>query len=206
MKVGIVNYNCGNVRSLFNAFIHLNANPFFINTSDDFNYATHIALPGVGSFSYCVNNLKESGLLNCLEENIFLHKKPILGICVGMQMLFESSEEGGLSQGLSWLPGKIKKLKKNETIKVPHVGWNVVNFSKSSGKFNSDLEYDFYFDHSFALKSSEFTFTSSTHSQTFVSSVRQDNILACQFHPEKSQTNGLNFLKIFLDQIDASYA
>ena len=179
--------------------MHLDAQPFFINTPDDFKHATHIALPGVGSFSYCVNNLRESGLLSYLEKNIFTYQKPVLGICVGMQMLFESSEEGGLSQGLGWLAGKIKKLEKNEMMKIPHVGWNSVNFSKPSVQFNTDKEYDFYFDHSFALEKSDLILTSTTHSQTFVSSVSNDNILACQFHPEKSQTNGLNFLKMFLN-------
>ena len=198
MKVGIINYNRGNVRSLHNALFHLDANPFFINTPDDFNHTTHIVLPGVGSFGYCFNNLQESGLLSSLEENVLLRKKPILGICVGMQMMFESSEEGGSSQGLGWLSGKIKKIQRNEMIKVPHVGWNSVDFSKPYGKFNTSQEYDFYFDHSFALTKSEFTLSSTTHSQTFVSSVSHDNILACQFHPEKSQVNGLNFLKNFL--------
>ena len=199
MKVGIVNYNCGNVKSLFNAFIHLDAQPFFINTPEDFNHATHIALPGVGSFSYCVNNLKESGLLSCLEKNIFTDQKPILGICVGMQMLFESSEEGGSSQGLGWLNGKIKKLEKNKTMKIPHVGWNSVNFSKPSGQFETGKEYDFYFDHSFALEESDLILASTIHSQKFISSVSRNNILASQFHPEKSQTNGLKFLKFFLN-------
>ena len=178
--------------------MHLNAEPFFIKAPDDFNQATHIALPGVGSFSYCVNNLKESGLLNCLEKNIFTDHKPILGICVGMQMLFESSEEGGLSNGLGWLEGKIKKLEKNVTDKIPHVGWNAAKFSKSSEQFNTDKEYDFYFDHSFALDKSDLILSTTTHTQTFISSVCHENILACQFHPEKSQTNGINFLEMFL--------
>lgn len=199
MKLGIVNYNCGNVKSLFNAFLHLNSEPFFINSPLDFEKATHLALPGVGSFKYCMTNLLKSGLADALENHVLVRKKPVIGICVGMQLLFKSSEEDGVNQGLGWFSGKITKLNRLDGMKIPHVGWNSASFVQDFGKFKSNQEYDFYFDHSFALMESDICLSSSSHSQNFVSSIKYENILACQFHPEKSQTNGLNFLRSFLD-------
>ena len=110
IKVGIVDYKCGNIRSLFNALDYISANPFIISEEKDFNNASHAVLPGVGAFGYCANNLDKSGLLEPLKKHI-LNNKPLLGICVGMQLMLDSSEELGTFQGLSLMQGKIEGLK-----------------------------------------------------------------------------------------------
>ena len=107
IKVGIVDYKCGNIRSLFNALDYISANPFIISEEKDFNNASHAVLPGVGAFGYCANNLDKSGLLEPLKKHI-LNNKPLLGICVGMQLMLDSSEELGTFQGLSLMQGKIE--------------------------------------------------------------------------------------------------
>ena len=110
IQVGIVDYKCGNIRSLFNALEYISANPFMIAEEEDFNKATHAVLPGVGAFGYCAKNLEKSGLMNPLMRYIS-NDKPLLGICVGMQLMLDSSEELGSFKGLSLISGKIESLK-----------------------------------------------------------------------------------------------
>lgn len=204
IKVGIVDYKCGNIRSLFNALEFIQANPFLIQSYQDFDHATHIILPGVGAFSYCINNLLKSDLIEPLSENVFSQFKPLMGICVGMQMLLEKSSEGGSHEGLGWMDGHVEKIKvdsSDKSFKIPHVGWNSVTFIESSKFFEKELEYDFYFDHSYAATAmNSINVTGKTnYGQIFPSVIKKNNILATQFHPEKSQTNGINFLKMFLE-------
>lgn len=204
IKTGIVDYRCGNIRSLFNALEFIEANPFLIKSSQDFDQATHIILPGVGAFSYCMNNLSKSNLIEPLFENVFDKSKPLMGICVGMQMILEKSSEGGSHEGLGWMNGSVEKIKDasmDKNFKIPHVGWNSVNFIENTKFFQKDLEYDFYFDHSYAANgmNTKDVAGKTNYGQIFPSVIKKNNILATQFHPEKSQTNGLNFLKMFLE-------
>ena len=203
IQVGIVDYKCGNIRSLFNALEYISANPFMIKEEEDFNKATHAVLPGVGAFGYCAENLEKSGLMNPLMRYIS-KDKPLLGICVGMQLMLDSSEELGSFKGLSLVSGKIESLKDcidNKKTKIPHVGWNSVKFLKSNKYFSNADQYDFYFDHSYAFLgiNQSSTLGYSNYGTNFTSIISKKNILACQFHPEKSQKNGLNFLKFFLE-------
>lgn len=202
-KVGIINYKCGNIRSLFNALEYIQANPILISKLEDFERVSHIVLPGVGAFEYCMNNLKHSNLIEPLFDNVFKQSKPLLGICVGMQMLLESSNELGNHEGLGWVNGQVEDLNLNETdynLKVPHVGWNSVNFLKQNEFFNPEINYDFYFDHSYAAQNinTDSIAGITKYGSSFTSVIRQNNILASQFHPEKSQNNGIKFLKLFL--------
>jgi imidazole glycerol-phosphate synthase subunit HisH len=204
IKAGIVDYRCGNIRSLFNALEFIQANPFLIKSYQDFDQATHIILPGVGAFGYCIENLRKSTLLEPLSEHVFEKFKPLLGICVGMQMLLEQSKELGNHNGLGWINGSVEELKKNKDdakIKVPHVGWNSVTFANDSKFFRKEQGYDFYFDHSYAAQNVPVDNIAgeTSHGSRFPSVIRKNNILASQFHPEKSQANGLNFLKDFLE-------
>ena len=204
IKVGIIDYKCGNIRSLFNALEFIQANPFLIKDHKDFDQATHIILPGVGAFAYCMQNLLASGLIESLSENVLNKSKPLLGICVGMQMLLETSSEGGFNKGLGWIGGSVEKIKEHpieKDFKIPHVGWNGVTFNEDSNFFNRELEYDFYFDHSYAAENIGFDDLAgkTEYGVSFASVIKKKNILASQFHPEKSQTNGINFLKMFLE-------
>lgn len=198
--VGIINYRCGNIQSILNTLNFLGVNTRLINSEIDFLHVSHVILPGVGSLKYCVDNLKASNLLDKLELNVINHQMPLLGICVGMQMMFSSSEEDGGANGLAWFEEKIEKLCTAEGLKVPHVGWNEVNFTNNSSYFTEVQPLDYYFDHSFALKTSQNIFAKSKHADEFISAVKRENILACQFHPEKSQANGIKFLKYFLEE------
>ena len=202
-KAGIIDYKCGNIRSLFNALDFIQADPILISTSKDFEKVSHIILPGVGAFEYCMNNLKHSNLIEPLFDNVFKESKPLLGICVGMQMLLESSSELGNHIGLGWINGKVEELNLNGTeqnLKIPHVGWNSVNFLKKNEYFNPEINYDFYFDHSYAAQNinTDSIAGITEYGSSFTSVIKQGNILASQFHHEKSQKNGINFLKLFL--------
>jgi imidazole glycerol-phosphate synthase subunit HisH len=202
-RVGIIDYKCGNVRSLFNSLDFIGANPFLISHAQDFKRATHIILPGVGAFEYCMDNLRHSNLIEPLSVNIFEKSKPLLGICVGMQMLLSRSAENGNHDGLGWVDGSVEKLRVNAAdceIKIPHVGWNSVRFKDENEFFKNDSDYDFYFDHSYAAQNvnSNDIAGKTEYGIPFPSVIKKNNILASQFHPEKSQTHGIQFLKLFL--------
>lgn len=197
-KVGIVNYKCGNIKSILNAFLYSGIEAELINSANEVKHASHLVLPGVGGFKYCVENLKSTSILGTIENEVFNQEKPLLGICVGMQMMFSSSEEDEGSKGLEWFDGDIKQLPSSAKHKVPHVGWNNVQF-RNNHYFSSINELDFYFDHSYALFLSEISSSTCFHNHKFVASIEHKNILASQFHPEKSQKNGLDFLKYFIE-------
>lgn len=202
LKVGLIDYHAGNIRSIVTAFAHLGAKTQVLQSYADSEHLTHLVLPGVGAFNFCFEQLKVSGMLPMIEEWTFIKRKPILGICVGMQLLAESSDEMGLHSGLGWMKGKVQKLNSNEdtNIRIPHVGWNTVLFEKDFGEYTKNTERDFYFDHSHAYYSStnDQVLAKVNHGQTFCAAIRQENIVAVQFHPEKSQTSGMKFLQGFL--------
>ncbi len=162
---------------------------------------THLVLPGVGAFGYCADRLRASGLLPAIEQWALRDHRPILGICVGMQLLAQSSDELGTQVGLGWVEGHVTRLRTDDpAIRIPHVGWNDVTFQADFGVYHAGSSCDVYFDHSFAFTDLDksHVLAGCAHGQSFCAALQRDNIFGSQFHPEKSQTHGLRFLRGFL--------
>ncbi|NEP27699.1 imidazole glycerol phosphate synthase subunit HisH [Moorena sp. SIO3I6] len=201
-KLAIIDYGMGNLRSVANAFLALNYQAVVTKNPEDLRQATHIILPGVGAFGDGMQNLLSGGWVKVLEEEVREKNKPFLGICLGMQLLATAGTEHGYHKGLDWIKGMVKYLEVNEiSIRVPHIGWNEVRF------FNKDCLYSglgdsqvFYFVHSYVFHPEDNKLISgvTSHGVDFVSSLEAGNIYAVQFHPEKSQTIGLEVLKNFM--------
>lgn len=200
--VGIIDYQAGNIQSIENAFIHIGARVIRVASEQQMQDCTHLVLPGVGAFGFCAENLQTSGLIPALERWALEERRPLLGICVGMQLLSDCSEESEEQQGLGWFGGTVKSISARPGIRVPHVGWNIVEFENDFGQFVAGDKIDFYFDHSFAYqnpkKGNVLGFC--THGERFSVIIEQGNIIATQFHPEKSQEAGLRFLRGFLER------
>lgn len=199
--IGLIDYQAGNIRSIANAFEHLGARVHPVRAADDLGRVTHLVLPGVGAFGFCAERLHASGLIPDIEEWVFVKRKPILGICVGMQLLADTSDEMGTQQGLRWMGGEVRKLQSSEPdVRVPHVGWNTVTFEEDFGEYRKGGQADFYFDHSYAYRkpTNGKVLASCAHGETFCAAIRRENLVAAQFHPEKSQTAGARFLRAFL--------
>jgi glutamine amidotransferase len=200
--VGIVAYQAGNIRSLESAFEHIGARVVRVRERGDMDACTHVVLPGVGAFGFCAQRLQDSHLTPALEAWALEQRRPLLGICVGMQLLGDRSEESPAATGLGWIGGEITRLTVHEGVRVPHVGWNSVHFRHAAAGFAAGDEADFYFDHSFAYGAPTrgSVLGECRHGRRFSAIVARDNITAVQFHPEKSQTAGLRFLSGFLAQ------
>lgn len=200
--IKIVNYGSGNIRAIGNIYDRLNINYEVADTPETLKGAEKIILPGVGAFDETMGMLNKSGFKEVLEELVLSKKIPILGICVGMQILSEGSEEGDL-EGLGWIKGWVKKIDKNllsHKPKLPHLGWNSVDIKKHSKILDSvDSKTGFYFIHSFYFEcqNQEDELTSTFYGKSFSSSVNKGNIIGVQFHPEKSHHNGISLLKNF---------
>ena len=200
--VGIIDYNSGNIRSVINAVESVGSKTCLVNKPGQLNDCTHLILPGVGAFGFCADQLRSSGMLPALENCVFQEGKPLLGICVGMQLMADFSEEQGSHDGLSWIGGSVKKLEKclESNVRVPHVGWNDVVFKENFGLIKSGEVIAFYFDHSFAYQNPELgeELAFCWHGCKFTAIIKRENIVAVQFHPEKSQSTGMRFIKSFL--------
>lgn len=202
MKVGIINYGMGNLASVKKSFEDLNSNPFIANVPKELINADYIILPGVGSFKEGMQKLKENRWIDILHELVFERNKLFLGICLGMQMLATFGEEGGKSEGLNFIPGKVLRMDKlGCKLRIPHVGWNEVENNPSEGIFkNIPSNSDFYFVHSYAFESDlkENIVGTTKYDVDFTSAIQSKNIFGCQFHPEKSSKAGLQILRNFL--------
>ncbi len=202
-RVAIVNYGMGNLRSVMNACEALGIPVSIAHTPGDLDKASHIILPGVGAFADAMQYLRDGGWVEPLYEQVFDRKKPFLGICLGMQLLMERSEEGGDQEGLGWFKGAVKRLPDdNGTLRIPHVGWNDVHFEKRVGAFaQSSEEATFYFVHSFAVVPDKPDEVAGwcEYGQPFAAALCRDHVYATQFHPEKSQRDGLAILRGFAE-------
>ena len=202
MKVALVDYGAGNLRSVANALHELGVQPVIAGAPDALTDATHLVLPGVGSFGDCMAQLESRGLLPAIRAWVAAGK-PYLGICLGYQILFDSSEETPGVAGLGIVPGTVRRFKQTPGLKIPHMGWNsVVPRNPASGNWAGlGAEPYFYYVHSYfpAPENDDVIAAVTTYGDdTFAAAIELPNLLACQFHPEKSQDAGLRLIRNFL--------
>lgn len=202
--IGIIDYGSGNVQAIATIYKNLNINYQLIKKPEDLKKANKLILPGVGSFDATMEQLFVSGLKEELNKLVLQEKIPILGICVGLQVMGTGSEEGKLP-GLGWIPGKVKKFDKSKIEikpKLPHMGWNVINDVRKHPLFKDiDSDFGFYFIHSFYFEceNHENILSTSYYGGEFTSSIYDNHIIGTQFHPEKSHGNGVLLLKNFAE-------
>ena len=194
--IAIVDYGMGNLRSVQKAFEYVGQNAVITDNAKDLQDASHIVLPGVGAFKDAINALDNSGLSGILKSEI-AKGKPFLGICLGMQMLFDKSYEDGEYQGLGLIRGEVKRFEVD--LKIPHIGWNELIIKKRTPLFDGIEDRNFYFVHSYHASDClvEDIETSCEYGYEFTASVNKDNIWGVQFHPEKSGDTGLKLLTNF---------
>ena len=207
MKVTIVDYKSGNISSVINSFKEVAKDKVNIEVTADLNKiksSDKIVLPGQGSFKSCVDALNNiTGLVDTLNEFAISDKKPLLGICVGLQMFADIGYEETETKGLGWIPGKVSKINnKNGKYKLPHIGWNQINIIKNSKIFKGiENNSHMYFVHSYEFIPEDKNVISATtnYSSSIVCSVEKENIFGTQFHPEKSDKIGLKIINNFIN-------
>ena len=196
----IIDYGLGNTNSVKKAFYRIGIDSQISNDKNAIQRAEKLVLPGVGHFGVGMKNLKESGFLDQINDLVLKKKIPILGICLGMQLMTKHSEEANIS-GFDWIDAEVKNFKfSDNNLKIPHMGWNNLSLNKEDGIFKELSNKDmFYFVHSYyTICNCKSDITSSTeYGNYFVSSFQKDNIFGVQFHPEKSHDQGLRLLKNF---------
>lgn len=197
--IAIIDYDAGNVKSVEKALQALNQDVVVTKDRDTLLKADKVILPGVGAFGDAMEKLHAYGLVDVIDEIVKM-KKPFLGICLGLQLMFDESEESPGVKGLGILKGKIVRFPQSE-LKVPQIGWNSLEFPKESVLFKGiDSGEYVYFVHSYYLKAREDIVAATTeYGVTVHAAVEKDNVFACQFHPEKSSAVGLNILKNFVE-------
>ncbi|MHA4808303.1 imidazole glycerol phosphate synthase subunit HisH [Flavitalea flava] len=201
--VTIVDYGVGNLASIKNMLKKAGSEGLISSAESDILSAEKLILPGVGAFDTCVEKLQGSGLLDAINKKVLIEKIPVLGVCVGLQLLTEGSEEGILP-GLGWIKGKVIKFRQEllpSGLKIPHMGWTDVELSKPSRLFeNMHEEPRFYFVHSYhaQLANSEDSLLEATYGYRFTAAIEHENIMGVQFHPEKSHKFGLKLLENFV--------
>lgn len=199
--IAIIDYGAGNIRSVEKAFKYLGQDTVLTADREIITGADKVVLPGVGAFADAMNLLNSSGLVDTVKR-VIDNKTPFLGICLGMQMLFESSEEGEGVPGLGIFKGKIKRFPDKENYKIPQIGWNSIKCKEGSRLFAGiDGDSYVYFVHSYYLDAYDKSIVSSKceYIRGFDASIESGNVFACQFHPEKSGAVGLKMLKNFAE-------
>ena len=202
--VAIIDYDAGNIKSVEKAFEYLGADTVITRDPKEIYRADHVVLPGVGAFSDAMKKIEEYGMESPIKE-VINKNIPFMGICLGLQLLFDSSEESEGVSGLGILRGKIVRIpntdKEGTYYKVPHIGWNNLSFPREGKLFKGlDDESYVYFVHSYYLQAEDKSIVTATtdYSVRIEASVEKDNVFACQFHPEKSSEVGMKILKNFL--------
>ena len=204
-SIVIIDYGVGNTQSVANAIAALGYRYLKISRlKQDLLSADALILPGVGAFNVCMENIRNQQLIDVLNESVLLKKTPILGICVGMQIMATESEENGLHLGLNWIPGRVVKLELPERCAVPHVGWNeLTQLGESILTKNAPIRPNFYFDHSFHYVCDlKYVSAQCNYGIPITAIINKENIYGVQFHPEKSQRNGLKLLRAFFNEVE----
>lgn len=199
MQVVIINYGMGNVASVDKAIKFLGFESLITNDPLEIQEADYIILPGVGAFAQGMENLHKLGLVDILNKEVIYKKKPFLGICLGMQLIASRGFEPNLTFGLDWIKGDVIKIVEPQK-SIPHLGWNEINETKNS-IIKDYNKKDFYFIHSFHFDvlNKEDIAATVNYGKDYVAAIQKDNIFATQFHPEKSQTSGLELIKTFFN-------
>src|SRR5574344_1664 len=199
--LGIIDYKMGNLASVYNACSKFTKDLKIVKNADDIKDLSKVILPGVGAFKDAMEHLNENGLKDAILD-FAKSKKPLLGICLGMQLLFESSEEFGYTKGLGLIEGKVVKFDKSKMgsdLKIPHMGWNKI-VNKDNPLFKNLQNPYLYFVHSYhVVTDDKYTIATTNYGYDFVSAVNKDNIFGFQPHPEKSHNNGLKILENFIN-------
>ena len=199
--IAIIDYDAGNLKSVEKALIFLGETPVITRDREELLAADKVILPGVGAFGDAMDRLHQYGLVDVIKE-VVKKGTPFLGICLGLQLMFESSEESPGVEGLGLLPGKILKIPETPGMKVPHMGWNSLKIDPNSRLFKGIPDGNYvYFVHSYYLKAADpsIVAASTWYSTDIHASVERGNVFACQFHPEKSGEVGLAILKNFIN-------
>ncbi len=200
--IGIIDYGMGNLLSVFNAFEYLGAETIICHTPEEMERCERIVLPGVGAFEDCIRNLQTKKFIAALNDFAFTKKRPVLGICLGMQAMAKKSYEFGEHAGLGWFDAEVIKIAPADpALRVPHVGWNDITYKKESPLFTGLPEHpNYYFVHSYFMQCKDGRDVDATveYGSRITAAVRKDNIFATQFHPEKSQDYGLKIIDNFL--------
>ena len=207
MNIAIVDYNSGNISSVINSFQEVAKDKVNIEVTSDLNKiktSDKVVLPGQGSFKSCVEALNNiDGLVDTLNEFVINYKKPLLGICVGLQMFADIGYEEIETRGLGWIPGKVSKIdNQNGKYKLPHIGWNQIDILKNSKIFkNIENNSHMYFVHSYEFipEDKNVILATTNYSSKIVCAVEKENIIGTQFHPEKSDKLGLQIIKSFIN-------
>lgn len=202
--IKIIDYGLGNIRAFANVYERLNIPVAIVKTADDLKDATKIILPGVGAFDYAMSQLNKSGMRETLDKLVLEHQLPVMGICVGMQMLAKSSDEGVLP-GLGWIDATVKKFDasflKSKT-QLPHMGWNTIHPNNDNPllvNFSKDSRFYFLHSYYFQCNNPNDTIATTEYCIKYTSAVNKKNIYGVQFHPEKSHQWGIQLLKNFAD-------
>lgn len=201
--ITIVNYGLGNIQAIINIYQRINIPVNVATKAGELERANRVILPGVGAFDWAMTRLQESGMRDCLDDLVLSKKRPVLGICVGMQMMARGSDEGELA-GLGWIDAEVKKFDdsaRGEKVRLPHMGWNDVTPVSAEGLFHDLEKPRFYFLHSyyFSPSRSEEVLGFTDYHMRFASAIRVENVHGVQFHPEKSHQWGIQLLKNFAE-------
>lgn len=199
--IGLVDYGMGNIQSVKNALGKLGNTVKIVQSPSDLDNCHSLILPGVGAFGKAMDNLISAKMVDPLREKVISKKTPILGICLGMQLMVEASEERGQHEGLGFIPGVVKKISVSRDFRLPHIGWNSVDVKIQDPLFSqSESGNDFYFVHSFQVETkSEYCTATTNYNGTVTAAIQKEHIFGVQFHPEKSQSKGLRLLQSFVE-------
>ena len=195
--IALINLGNSNIQSVINALEYLSIDYRLVDTPSGLKMCNKIILPGVGTFGDGVCRLKKRGIFEALQKEALINQKPFFGICLGMQLLFNRSDETEGIGGLGIIDGEIVRLPSSPTHKIPRIGWAPSKLNFDFLGLNNQQAYDFYYLHSFHAKPQDASIVSIETEEGVVGAIQNKNIYGCQFHPEKSHTNGLELLKTF---------